>query len=77
MAINRAELAHTILALLQEGAHSASWSDDPVYVDESDLVPEIGDELMLSGIVTDDDGTQYTFSASIHLCAEEVEVEDL
>lgn len=76
MSVNRTRLAHEILKLLQDGAHSASWPDDDTNIDESELVPVIGDELVLSGTTISDEGDQIRFSVRVHIDPDDFEIED-
>jgi hypothetical protein len=76
MTVNRIKLRHEILALLQKGAHRASWSDDNTTVDESELTPVIGDELLLEGETFNDEGERVRFSVSVYIDPDDIEIED-
>lgn len=76
MTVNRQKLAHEVLALIQSGVHSVYDHNANTSVDESELTPEIGDELILAGSTLNEEGNTTFFSVRIFIGADDFEIED-
>lgn len=76
MSVNQEKLAHEVLDIIQIGVHRAFEYDADTSIDESELTPEVGDELILGGETRTEGGRLVRFFVRVYIGPDDIEVED-